>query len=65
MSRDDAKKVIEDLSKKYFRQEVLGMLRNENDYSDDPLFWNVFAYKGFTKDEYYMLGLALTEIANG
>ena len=60
MTRDDAKKVIEDLSKKYFRQEVLGMLHFE-----DPLFWNIFTYKGFTKDECYMLGLALTEIANG
>lgn len=65
MTRDDAKKVIEDLSKKYFRQEVLGMLRYKNDYSGDPLFWNIFTYKGFTKDELYMLGLALTEIANG
>lgn len=65
MTRDDAKKVIEELSKKYFRREVLNMLSYENDYSDDPLFWNIFTYKGFTKDELYMLGLALTEMANG
>lgn len=64
MTRDDAKKVIEELSKKYFRQEVMDMLRYEGNF-EDPLFWNVFAYKGFTKDECYMLGLALTEIANG
>ena len=65
MSRDDAKKIIEKLSQKYFRREVLDQLRNENDFSDDPLFWNIFTYKGFTKDECYMLGLALTEMANG
>ena len=64
MTRDDAKKVIEDLSKKYFRQEVLGMLHIEGDF-EDPLFRNIFTYKGFTKDELYMLGLALTEMANG
>lgn len=64
MTRDDAKKIIEELSKKYFRREVLDELRNENDFSDDPLFWNIFTYKGFTKDECYMLGLALTEMAN-
>lgn len=64
MTRDDAKKVIEDLSKKYFSNEVMYMLRNEGDFGD-PLFWNIFTYKGFTKDELYMLGLALTEMANG
>lgn len=64
MTRDDAKKVIENLSKKYFSDEVMYMLRNEGDFGD-PLFWNIFKYKGFTKDELYMLGLALTEMTNG
>lgn len=64
MTRDDAKKVIEDLSEKYFQREVMDMLRYEGDFGD-PLFWNIFTYKGFTKDELYMLGLALMEIANG
>lgn len=64
MTIDDAKKVIEDLSEKYFRCEVMDMLRNDGDFGD-PLFWNIFTYKGFTKDELYMLGLALTEITNG
>lgn len=65
MSEADAKKIIEEITKKYFKKEARYWWDILEPYSDsiDPPYWNIFTLKGFTKDEMYMLGLALTELA--
>lgn len=70
MSKDDAKKTIDKLCKKYFYVETENCWFDRiEEYNEDldyhhPPHWNIFALKNFTRDELYMLGMALTELAN-
>lgn len=70
MSKDDAKKIVNELCRKYFYTETENCWFDRcEEYNEDidyhnPPHWNIFALKAFTRDELYMLGIALTEMAN-
>lgn len=64
MSRQTAMDTIEKISKKYFASEAREVWKGKNDEPpEDPPFWNIFTYKGLTREEYFDLGLALVELA--
>lgn len=53
MTKDEANKVLRDLTQKYFLKETLGK----------PKFVDIFTLKGFTKAEMATLGHALLTIS--
>lgn len=64
MSRQTAMDTIERISKKYFQSEAREIWKSKSDgIHEDPPFWNIFTHKGFTREDYFDLGLALIELA--
>lgn len=61
MSKEEAKKIIEQISKKYFEKEVFEAWLI--DCGRDLPFWNIFTLKGFTPEDCRKLGEALIELA--
>lgn len=59
MTTTQAKDIVEELSKKYFRKEIL-----EATGGAEPLFWNIFTYRSFTNEDLRMLGYALVHLGN-
>lgn len=61
MSKEEAKEIIEQLSRKYFAMEARRAWNISGNY--DLPFWNIFTLKGFSLEECRKLGKALIELA--